>query len=283
MDKMVQSCKMTVNLFREELRSKRVWMGYLLGIAILFWLMKDFLRYVSDSGKPVNVLEAFVVIEQHYRNMLFLILGWLLIISDAPFIRGNTYYLLYRSSRKRWNGGMLLYILSHGFLYVAVMAGITVIAGNFYGFVGNMWSSPVYLLSKDYALDLGVKYNVTFPYEEMMRRMTVPQAFGTVFLYMYLYLVLLGILLYVCNLILKGIYGVVIVMLVHSSGYLIQESGVWTGKSLLARAVPGNFIQKSGCDWSSVYLFLGLILALICLCVWLIGRVDFKEETEEEA
>lgn len=282
MDKMVQSCKMTRNLFQEELRSKRVWMGYLLGIAILGYLLKNFICYVQDTGEPVNVLGAFVVLEQHYMNMLFLVVSWLLIISDAPFIRGNTYYLLYRSSRRRWNVGMLLYILSHAFLYVACIAGITVIVSSFYGFVGKMWSSPVFALAKDYGMDLGVKYNITFSYEGMMQRMTVPQAFGVVFLYMYLYLVFLGILLYVCNLILKGVYGVVIVMLVHISGYLLQADGL-TEKSLLARAVPGNFIWKSGCDWSSVYLFVGLILVLGVFSVWMVRRVDFKEETEEEA
>ena len=84
-------------MFRQEQRNVRVIMGYLLGFAIVGYWMSGFLRYAADTGEPVNILEAFCVVEQHYVNMLFLVLGWLLVVADAPFMKGNIYLLLYLS------------------------------------------------------------------------------------------------------------------------------------------------------------------------------------------
>ncbi|MDE7423260.1 MAG: hypothetical protein K2N51_06170 [Lachnospiraceae bacterium] len=277
----LQIAGMIKNIYKEEIHSKRVWMGYLLGGAIVAYLARNFILYIQDTGEVVNVLEGFILIEHERKYLLLLLLGWLVIISDAPFIRGNAYYSLYRTNKNRWNISMLLYILSHGLLYVLSMAGITVVISSFWGYIGKIWSSPVYALVKGGGQDLTSKYMVSFRYEEMMREMTVPQAFGTTCLYLYLYLILLGVLLYVCNLILKEVYGIAIVMAVHISGYLLGE---WQmiEQSLLARAIPGNFIGGMENDWSSVYIFLGLVLMLFVCSMWMIHQVDIKEETEEE-
>lgn len=56
--------------------------------------------------------------------------------------------------------------------------------------------------------------------------MTVPQAFIITFVLLYLYLVVLGILLYVCNLLLKEIYGILVVFGLQLSGYLLQQEGM---------------------------------------------------------
>ena len=86
------------------------------------------------------------------------------------------------------------------------------------GFFGNMWSSPVYDLAMDTGNDLGVKYNISFPWANVMQAMTVPQAFMVTFAFLFLYLVLVGFLLYVCNLLLKEIYGILIVFSIQISG-----------------------------------------------------------------
>lgn len=277
----MQILGMVKNIYLEEIHSKRVWMGYLLGGAIVSYLTMNFILYVQDTGEVVNVLEGFILMEHFGKNLLFLLLGWLVIISDAPFIRGNAYYSLYRTSKNRWNTSMLLYILSHTLFYVISMAGITVVISSFWGYIGEIWSSPVYALAKDNGMLASKYFMISFEYGQMMQKMTVPQAFGVTCLYLYLYLILLGVLLYVCNLILKEIYGIVIVMAVHISGYLLGEWKI-IGESLSARAIPGNFIGAVENDWSSIYIFLGLVLVLFVCSMWMIHKVDIKEQTEEE-
>ena len=86
MGRLKQIFYMTKTTFVEEWHNKRVIMGFLLGIALFGYWLNLFLQYVLDIGEPVNILEAFIVVEHHHKSILFLVVGWLLIISDAPFI-----------------------------------------------------------------------------------------------------------------------------------------------------------------------------------------------------
>ena len=261
-------------MLEQERRSGRVLMGYLLGFAIMGYWMRGLFLYAADTGDPVNILEPFCVVEQHYVNLLFLVLGWLLVLGDVPFIKGNLCLLLYRCGRKRWNMGMLFYILMHAFLYAGAMAAFTVIVSSFFGYAGNMWSSPVYSLARDTGNHIGVKYNITFPWLMMMRTMTVPQAFAVTFLFLYLYLVFLGVLFYTGALLLSGAGGIVIAMGAHLMGYLRMMDG-YTESSLLARAIPGNFIDGTPGYWLSVLLFLVLIGGIMLLSAVFVKRVEF--------
>ena len=266
-------------MFQQEQRSGRVVMGYLLGFAVMGYWIACFLRYAADTGEPVNILEAFCVVEQHYVNMLFLVLGWLLVVADAPFIKGNLYLLLYRCGRKRWNMGMLFYIFVQAFFYTGAMAAFSIIVSSPFGFAGDIWSSPVYALALDVGNNLGVKYNITFPWLEMMKAMSVPQAFAVTFLFFYLYLAFMGVLLYTFALLFSGNGGMVAVMGVHLAGYLRMMDG-HTETSLLARAIPGNFIDGTLSYLQSAALFLSMIIVLMVLSSFFINRVEFNTGTE---
>ena len=267
-------------MFWQEQRSGRVIMGYLLGYAIMGYWMSGFLRYAADTGEPINILETFCVVEQHYVNMLFIVLGWLLVVADAPFIKGNIYLLLYRCGRKRWNMGMFFYILVQAFLYTAAMAAFTIMISSFFGFAGNMWSSPAYSLALDVTNSIGTKYNITFPWLMMMKTMSVPEAFAVTFLFLYLYLAFMGALLYAALLV-SGIAGMVVVIGGHLVGYLRMMDGD-TETSLLARAVPGYFIDGTLSYWQSAVLFLGLIAVLMVLTSVFVKKVDFQSGKEIE-
>ena len=115
----------------------------------------------------------------------------------------------------------------------------------------------------------------------VMQAMTVPQAFMITFVFLFLYLVLIGFLLYVCNLLLKEIYGILTVFGIQISGYLLQQEGV-TYLSLMAKAIPGYAIDGNGGQWEVVLLFWAIILILVLISLWLIGWVDFKDAMEEE-
>ena len=281
MGRIKQVFYMTKTTFLEEQHNKRVIMGFILGMALFGYWLNLFLQYALDIGEPVNILEAFIVVEHHHKSILFLIVGWLLIISDAPFIKRNTYLSLCRSSRKKWNVAMLQYIIIQAFLYVASIAIVSVAASFLCGFWGNIWSSPVYNLAMDNRNHLGVKYNISFPWVNVMQAMTVPQAFMITFVFLFLYLILIGFLLYVCNLLLKEIYGILIVFGIQIAGYLLQQEGITYLLSLMAKAIPGYAIDGNGGQWKVVVLFCVVILILAFVSLWLIGRVDFNDEAEE--
>ncbi len=271
-------------IFIQESRCVRVHMGYLLGIAILGWYLTGFLRYALAMGEPVNIWEAFVVIEQEQSGLLFLALGYFLVIADAPFVKSNTYFMLYRSSRKNWNMGMLFYVLLQAFLYVSCLAAVTVVVSSFIGFHGDIWSSPVYRLAQDSGNVLAVRYGVSFYWKDMMRQMTVPQAFGLTFLSMYCYIAFLGMLLYVCNLALGGFWGMFFSAGVHLMGYVFrldgEAFGLTAGLSLLRQAVPGYFVDGTNAYWKPPCMFLTLIFLMACLSLWLVRKTDMQKRAE---
>lgn len=280
MDRIKQVFCMAKTVFLEEWQNKRVIMGFLLGIALSGYWLNCFIQYALDAGEPINILEAFIVVEHHHKSILFLVSGWLLMISDAPFVKRNTYFLLCRSSRKRWNAAALQYIIMQAFLYVAGIAAVSAAVSAWIGFWGDLWSSPVYHLAMDTANCLGVKYHISFPWPNVMKAMTAPQAFAVTFLFLFLYLAGIGFLLYVCNLLLKEIYGILLVFGIQISGYLLQQEG-FTQLSLVAKAMPGYFIDGKGGQWNVTVFFGAFLLVLAWISFCLIGKIDFKDAMEE--
>lgn len=209
-------------MLRQELGSARVIMGYLLGMTFLALGLNDFFGYAAEIGEPVNICEAFIVTENQGIAGGFWVLGYLVVIADAPFVGENTWLLLYRSGRRSWNTGMLLYVFAQTFVYTACFAVVSVAVSMIYGFAGKMWSSPVYLLATGTSDAVAEKYHIFFEGEAMMRQMTVPQAFGITFVYLLCYFVFLGVLLYVCNLVSGGFWGLVAVAVVHLGGVILS-------------------------------------------------------------
>lgn len=117
MNKMKDILKICVYQFRIQMCSKRVWLGYLLGIVIIMKQSFGYFVYADSLKEPVNVLEAFVVAGNNYNTAMFLILGWLLVISEAPFVNSISFYLIYRTNKKNWNTAMILYIFCQAVIY----------------------------------------------------------------------------------------------------------------------------------------------------------------------
>ena len=183
----------TRGILRQEMRNVRVIMGYMLGLTLLAMGLYDFLRYTIQIKEPVNILEAFIVTENQSIAGIFWVIGYLLIIADAPFVKANTCMILYRSGRHAWSMGMVFYVLIQAFLYTACFAAFSAVASIPYGFWGRLWSSPVYMLATNTSDAIAREYNVYFEGMAMMKHMTVLQAFGITFLYMLCYLAFIGV------------------------------------------------------------------------------------------
>lgn len=281
MRKVKSVCSVTRNLLLHERRNLRTLMGFLLGMAVPLHWLKNFISYAVSCGKPVNILEAFVIIEHGNVNILFLVAGWLLVISDAPFINENTYFSLYRTSRRRWNTSMLLYIGVQALIYSLLVALPMVLFSCPVGYVGKLWSSPVYDLATDFTMEIGVEYDLSFPWLNMMRCMNVPQAFCVTLLLFFLYNLLLGVVLYTFNLLIGGVSGTVAAFIVHISGYLLyQDHQVNT--SLLACSIPANFIDGAGLSARPAMTLLAVSAALAVLDYRFITAVDLKTAAQGE-
>ncbi|NBJ93002.1 hypothetical protein [Parablautia muri] len=266
---MSKAIRITNGMLRQEIGSVRGIMGYLLGVTFLALSLNDFLGYAMEMKEPVNICEAFIVSENQGVAGRFWVLGYLLVISDAPFAKGNTYLLLYRSGRRIWNMGMLLYISTQAFMYTMCLAVVSVVASIPYGFFGGLWSSPVYMLGTNASSAVAEKYYVFFEGVGMMKYMTALQAFGITFLYMLCYFIFLGVLLYVCNLVLGSFWGLAAVATAHLGGVIL---------SVIARVhqSPAYYVDGTGSYWKYPGMMLAFILVMSLVSLFAAERVDIQ-------
>lgn len=261
---------LAAGMWRRAMQSPRVWMGYLLGLTLLGLGCSDFLKYAGEIKEPVNLLEPFVVAHcQAFVGRLWP-LGYLLILADAPFIGKGTDLLLYRSGRRAWNLGMNCYVLMQSFGYVVCLAAGSVLAGAPFGFLGDIWSGPAYLLAKFPKSAAALKYHLVFEGEAMMGQLTVPQAFAAAFVYLFCYLALLGTVLYVGGLMFGSFWGFLAAVALHlgrvalSFWFRIPWSPVYESGSLYRLL---RYPCRAGLFW----------LILTMLSFFAVANVEFSE------
>lgn len=284
MSKIRSIIKLCLYEFKIEIQSKRVLLGYLVGIVIMFKQSVGYLLYANEAGLSVNVLEPFVITGNNYNTVMFLVLGWLLVISEAPFVNSNSTFLMYRTQRKIWNYAMILYIVVQGIFYYAITAVSSIVMSMPNGYFANIWSSAIVKISSGEntvnALD------VYFPYPQFIKQETVFGAFIITWSLCLMYGIVLALVLYVFNLFTNQIVGAVAAFLFHFLGYELMKEGymVIIKYSLLARSVPvlliGNELDATLPQ--SYALFALLIGILIFISGIIVKYVDFKEISRGE-
>lgn len=265
--RIAKAIRIAFGMLRQEMGSVRTIMGYLLGMTFLALGANDFLRYAMEMREPVNVCETFIVTSNQGMACRLWVLGYLLVIGDAPFVKGNTYMVLYRSGRRVWNAGMLFYVFLQALLYILCLAAVSVAAGIPFGFSGKLWSSPVYMLATAASNAMAEKYHVYFEGAAMMEYMTVFRAFGITFLYMLCYFVFLGVLLYLCSLALGGFWGLAAVSSAHLGGVVLSFAG-------RLHSSPVYYVDSAGSHWRYPCRMLVFILIMTAVSLVAVKRAD---------
>ncbi|MBD5465027.1 MAG: hypothetical protein HDR22_04295 [Lachnospiraceae bacterium] len=270
--------------FRIQFTSKRVWLGYLVGIVIILKQSVEYLAYADSTGEAVNVLDAFIIAGNNYNTVMFLVLGWLLVISEAPFVDNNSAYVIYRTQRKNWNKAMGLYVLLQAVIYYGILAVSTILFSCRNGFFANIWSKPLMRLAGN---GINVQqYNVSFPYSSFMQETTVLAGFLQTWLLIFTYGLIMGLLLYTFSLFSNQIAGVIVVFLFHFLGYEIMKEGFMMiiKYSLLARSILVLQVgSDTGTNVFETYLIYGILILLILgLSGRLVKYVDFRDISKGE-
>lgn len=284
MNKMKDILKICVYQFRIQIVSKRVWLGYLVGIVIIMKQSFGYFVYANTLKEDINVLEAFVIAGNNYNTAMFLVLGWLLVISEAPFVNNNSLYLIYRTNKKNWNMAMLLYIFLQAIIYYSLIAGCTVLFSGKKGFFANIWSNPLIRMTEN--VNKITEFNVYFPYSSFIKEVSVFQAFLYTWLLCFLYGLILGLFLYTFNLFSNQIAGAVAAFLFHFLGYEIMKEGfmVIIEYSLLARSIPVLQIGENlGVTFQETLLVYAVIIFMLNVASNKIVKfTDFREVSRGE-
>lgn len=268
--------------FRIQMTSKRVWLGYLLGVLIILHRSLDYYIYAESLGEMVNVLETFIIAGNDASTIMFMVLGWFLIISEAPFVNSNAQFLVCRTNRHKWNASMLLYITLQGIIYYSTLAIATIMLGLGKSFGRNAWSGVLIKLAEESSQN---NVPVFFPYISFIKKMSVYEAFGCTWTLSLLYGIILGIVLYIFSQAVNRVVGAAIAFSFHFWGYEIMEEGlgVVVKYSLLARSMPAPQMNEySGTSIGhTILIYAFLIWVLVHVSNMNSENVDFKETYEE--
>lgn len=252
--------------FRYEKNTAKFWLGIGMGMAICANILALLLKYSQIRGEPINVMEGFLYCLLDPQNVMLTTLGYMFVISDAPFINEWTLQIAVRVQRKKWALGCIIYILLQAALYYLVIFLFSVCILQKNGYIGLSWSVPTVQAAQNVNVTIS-NFGISFPYWEFMKHNTVLKAVILTLWGNVLYSGMIGAILYLGNLNNNYALGTWMAMIVHLSAYIARRDWKWEW-SLQIWASPA---ENRG--FVPFYIIL-LVLAVISL--YKIKKVDYQ-------
>lgn len=232
--------------FLEGLGNPRVWAGYLLGTGYA-WFVSG--RYIAFSGgRPVQIAEGFLVLLDRRLFISILMMGYFLIVADAPFLNQRVYLTMSRCGKKEWIRSILWYLLLQTVFYYSAIFGACMVSGMAGGYIQNVWSEPMDILSRiapDYAL---LKYNLTQPAIQILNTYVPWEAAIHALLLICGYSYLLAGIAFLGNMLFSGYAGSAAMVLVYMvSVIMVNDEILYPIRiSLLGNAMLGRHFSFQG-------------------------------------
>lgn len=253
--------------------------AFLLGTALCLKNCYGYLSFANGIGSPVNIFEPYIIIGSRIPFLMGIMLGYLLLLSDAPFVSLASKYEMLRVSQKKWFWSQAIYIFLSCILYSLYILVLTGIVAFLYSqtYLQNMWSNVMDLTAFKQTDLVIKKYAFSFAFPELISSVS---PFGAAFLtvvFNSLYMVFIGVCIFVVNLACSAGFGWIVAALVHMAGYIVYANGGFLipfRYSLLCRSAPAyHYISglkmPSGCSFG---IFLTLIISIVCIGRYCISK-----------
>jgi hypothetical protein len=278
--------------FRQWWKNPRIIITFALAFILCFLLSNKTIRFSSEFGTTMQIVEAFVWTFGDSNSILLASLLLVLLFCDMPFLGAGVPYYLMRIRRSTWILGQAIYILLATSLYLLfILISTTVICMN-NSFIGNMWSDTAALLGyspagKSAAVPAMVKtLELTTPYECM----------ASIMLLMLLYTLLLVFIMLIVNIKKGQFWGITSVFIFSLFGFLIKPDTInfflglkewemykanllaaWISPLQHATYHMHNFgFDKLPRLWQSYAIFIGLILLCFIMTLAAIKKYNFS-------
>lgn len=230
-------------------------------------------------GKPLNAIEPYIAALNSGSLLLIIPLGFLAISSDFPKIDGSAMFGLMRTGRKNWFLGQMinLVIMCAAYLiFVFLASTIPVIFGSFWG---NNWSDVAVYFGLEFP-DQAQNYGALLLPKNLFNHMTLMGAATQSTLFVFVYLVLLGMILMCFTILGRKTAGVIICGALISLGSAlcsIRASMMWALP--MANSIVWLHFTEFRREplypiWCSAIYFAALIAVLIVLCLIRLKKFD---------
>lgn len=237
-------------------------------------------------GKPLNAIEPYIAALNSSSLLLIIPLGFLAISSDFPKIDGCAMFGLVRTGRINWFLGQMinLVIMCAAYLiFVFFASTIPVIFGSFWG---NNWSDVAVYFGVEFP-DQAQSYGALLLPKNLFNHMSLAGAAAQSTLFVFVYLVLLGMILMYFTILGKKTAGVIICGALISLGSAlcsIRASMMW-GLPMANSIVWLHFTEFRREPfypiWCSAIYFAVLIASLIVSCLIRLKKFDCSAADQE--
>jgi len=194
--------------FIKHTTSLQFWIPFMLAAVAVYRAAKPLANMSAHYNSPINAFAVSFLYSDKF-TVFILFIGVLILFSDMPFKDNQQYFLLVRSGKLPWIFSQVLYIISVSFIY------FTVIAASFCVFLfphinieSNSWGRIVKTIAATnavYSFDLRLimPQNVLSDYTPLEAFIYASLSFITI-------CVVIGLIIYAFNLIVKPGAGLII-------------------------------------------------------------------------
>lgn len=237
-------------------------------------------------GKPLNVLEPYIAALNSGSLLLIIPLGFLAVSSDFPKIDGSAMFCLIRIGRSNWFCGQIITLLTMSAAYMFFILAASVIPVAFSGFWGTEWSevaTDFRIKFPEYSQNFGA---LLLP-KNLFTHLSLPGAVLQSTLFVFFYLIFLGMIMMCFTILGKKSAGVII-----CGGLIAAGSALCSIQAPLMWALPmansivwlhyTEFRRKPFYPiWCSEIYFAVLIVILAALSLIRLKKFDCSANNSE--
>ena len=262
-------------------------LGLLLGMTFALAPTMSMLRASVEGSMQIHIFEAFILIACNSFSCLPMMLGLILMLSDAPFIHEDIAHIALRATRIQWMVTQFLYIAFICIIYFGIILLFTMSICASNGFSGNLWSPTLLRISKD--MGFANKFNLAFSNELFLRQYAPYQALRVCFILQTVYGFILSMIMFTFNMLFRRGSGIVIALALHQLGYIMLRDGHMFANqylSLMVHALPTTHSYSKAVDHlptlaQSFVVFGCFSLMLIGVCLAKAQSVDFLVSADD--
>ena len=251
----------------------RVVASFILGFGLSVILATRYISFARVVGSPVQIVEMFVLAGSADYVMPGILLGALLLVSNAPFVYESTPYEILRTGNKKWICASTAYLIvccTMYYLAIALAFAVMAVAGGSVS-IDDQWSTAINMLAEGNAQFEISNFKLSFSFPDYIHSLTPYGAFLRTFFFNGLYALILAMCIFSVNLFASVNCGWIPAFAIHISGTVILKNNwlrVNLGKlSLLECAMPAYHFEKGMSPLHALILLTVPTTLLIILCI----------------
>lgn len=222
MNRLRQSWRICLFDLRQWRATPRVWVICILLFLLMHYVLSPILSFAKSVSVPVTPYVLPFLLSDYYVPAM-LALGAVALFCDAPFLFEQTPYQIIRGGKKVWFAGQILYIITGAFLYTGVVTIASVIwllpkitfAPNWGKVLNTLAQTDAGIQNQIY---LSVSYGIIKSYTPL-------QGMLLSFLLLWLLTILIGAMIFLFNLLLRKIGGILAGILIAFTGFFTKAVG----------------------------------------------------------